>query len=106
MLKIIGVKSIDDLFIDIKPHQRPRSFDLPEGKSESEVVESLRKVAHKNTHGLINFVGAGYYDHYVTAAVPALISRGEFYTAYTPYQPECAQGTLQSLFEFQSSICA
>jgi glycine dehydrogenase subunit 1 len=106
MLKIIGVKSIDDLFIDIKPHQRPRSFDLPEGKSESEVVESLRKVAHKNTHGLINFVGAGYYDHYVPAAVPALISRGEFYTAYTPYQPECAQGTLQSLFEFQSSICA
>lgn len=105
MLKVIGVASIDGLFADILPQQKPVSFNLPDGKSEFETVEHLRAVAHKNRLGLIPFIGGGYYDHYVPSAVTALISRGEFTTAYTPYQPECAQGTLQALFEYQSAIC-
>jgi glycine dehydrogenase subunit 1 len=106
MLKAIGVSSFDALFADIKPHQRPQSFDLPEGLSEFEVVSRLRRLASQNRPDLPLFIGGGYYDHYIPAAVPSLTSRGEFYTAYTPYQPECAQGTLQALYEFQSSICA
>ncbi len=105
MLKTIGVKTIDDLFADIPPIQRPKSFDLPEGKSEFEVVDFVTQLAKKNASGLTLFIGGGYYDHYIPSAVDALISRGEFYTAYTPYQPECAQGTLQALYEYQSSIC-
>lgn len=106
MLKVIGVKNIDDLFVDIKPHQRPKSFDLPEGQSEFDVISHIRQLAKKNVTDLVPFIGGGYYDHYVPAAVPALISRGELYTAYTPYQPECSQGTLQALYEFQSMICS
>jgi glycine dehydrogenase subunit 1 len=106
MLKTIGVRSIDDLFVDIKEHQRPKSFNLPPGKSEFEVVEYLNRLAKKNASDLVLFLGGGYYDHYVPAAVKALVSRGEFYTAYTPYQPECSQGTLQALYEYQSCICA
>jgi len=105
MLKTIGVSSLDDLFVDIKEEHRPKSFNLPAGKSEQEVVQYIHGLAAKNKKELIIFVGGGYYDHYVPAAVDALISRGEFYTAYTPYQPECAQGTLQALYEFQSAIC-
>ncbi len=106
MLNVIGAKSIDDLFVDIQPHQRPKSFALPAGKSEFDVIEHIKKLASKNSSELVSFLGGGYYDHYVPAAVTALISRGEFYTAYTPYQPECAQGTLQALYEFQSLMCA
>jgi glycine dehydrogenase subunit 1 len=105
MLDAIGVKSVDALFADIKPEHAPRSFDLPQGLSEFEVMERLRVLAGKNTGSLVPFIGGGYYDHYVPAACSAIISRGEFYTAYTPYQPECAQGTLQALFEYQSGIC-
>jgi len=106
MLKVIGVKSIDDLFADIKDCHKPKSFDLPEGKSEFEVIEHVKKLASKNLSDVIPFIGGGYYDHYVPSAVSSIISRGEFYTAYTPYQPECSQGTLQALYEYQSSICA
>jgi len=106
MLKTIGSPSIDDLFNDIKTRHKPKSFDLPEGKSEFEVVEHLKVLASKNAVDLVTFIGGGYYDHYVPSAVKALISRGEFYTAYTPYQPECSQGTLQALYEYQSAICA
>ena len=106
MLRTIGVATIDDLFADIKPQHAPKSFDLPSGLSEYEVVTRLNRLALKNSTGPTPFLGGGYYDHYVPAACQALISRGEFYTAYTPYQPECAQGTLQALFEFQSNICA
>lgn len=106
MLGAIGVPKIDSLFNDIKPNQRPKSFDLPAGKSEMEVVDHIRRLAAKNRSDLILFIGGGYYDHYVPSAVTALISRAEFYTAYTPYQPECSQGTLQALYEYQSSICA
>ncbi|MDZ4242374.1 MAG: aminomethyl-transferring glycine dehydrogenase subunit GcvPA [Candidatus Omnitrophota bacterium] len=105
MLAAVGAKSIDDLFADIRPHQRPKSFALPEGKSEWEVVEHCRRLSELNRSDLVLFIGGGYYDHYIPAAVNALISRGELYTAYTPYQPECSQGTLQALYEFQSSIC-
>ncbi len=105
ILKVIGAGSIDDLFVDIKPHQKAKSFNIPEGKSEFEVIEYIRGLASKNATDLIPFIGGGYYDHYIPAAVDALISRGEFYTAYTPYQPECSQGTLQALYEYQSLIC-
>ena len=105
MLRVIGVKKIDDLFADIKPEHKPQSFDLPAGKSEYDVIRQIRELAQRNTSGRTLFIGGGYYDHYIPAAVDALISRGEFFTAYTPYQPECSQGTLQALYEYQSSIC-
>lgn len=105
MLKTIGVKTIDALFVDIQPHHAPRSFNLPKGKSEFEVLQHLNRLASQNAVHLIPFIGAGYYDHYIPAAVGALASRAEFYTAYTPYQPECAQGTLQALYEYQSVLC-
>ena len=106
MLKTIGAGSLDALFSDIQPAHKPKSFHLPDGQSEFEVLEAIRALAEKNTSGLVSFLGGGYYDHYVPAAVQALIGRGEFYTAYTPYQPEVAQGTLQALYEYQSMICA
>ena len=106
MLKAIGVDNIDALFADIKPEHRPKSFDLARGLSEYEVVRHVTALSLKNNVHVVPFIGGGYYDHYIPTAVPALTSRGEFYTAYTPYQPECAQGTLQALFEYQSSMCA
>ena len=105
MLLTIGVKSIDELFKDIPVSLRPKSFNLPASKSEFEVSQLLRKLASKNATGLINFVGAGFYDHFIPAAVESLSSRSEFYTAYTPYQPECSQGWLQAIYEYQSIIC-
>jgi len=105
IFKVVGIKKFDDLFIDIRPELRPKSFHLPEGRSEFEVVEAVRQLAAKNDTGLKLFIGGGYYDHYIPSAVNALISRGEFFTAYTPYQPECSQGTLQALYEYQSAIC-
>ncbi len=105
MLEAIGVRRIEDLFCDIKPHQRPRSFDLPAGKSEFEVIKHLKNLAAKNATGLTCFVGCGFYDHYIPSVVDHLASRSEFYTAYTPYQPECSQGTLQAIYEYQSAIC-
>ena len=106
MLKDIGVENIDALFADIKPEHSPKSFHLPGGLSEYEVVSRVRRLALKNNVHVVPFIGGGYYDHYIPSAVPSLTSRGEFYTAYTPYQPECSQGTLQALFEYQSSMCA
>ncbi len=106
MLGAIGVGSIDDLFTDIPAALRPKSFNIPQGLSEYDVVRRVTDLSLKNNVRLIPFIGGGYYDHYVPSAVGTLTSRGEFYTAYTPYQPECAQGTLQSLFEFQSHMCA
>ncbi len=105
MLKVIGVNSIDDLFVDIQPHQVPKSFNLPKGLSEYDCLKRIEQLALKNSTALIPFIGGGYYDHYIPAAVSSIISRGEFYTAYTPYQPECSQGTLQALYEYQSAIC-
>ena len=105
MLQRIGVSHPDDLFADIPASMRPKSFDLPEGLSEHETMARLMEMSSKNRSGLSSFLGAGAYDHAVPAAVDALTSRGEFYTAYTPYQPEAAQGTLQGIFEYQTAVC-
>ena len=106
MLEAIGVNSIDDLFRDIKPAYKPKSFNLPQGKSEMEVMDYFQKLAATNCASITKFIGGGFYDHYIPSVVDALSSRSEFYTAYTPYQPECSQGTLQAIYEYQSAICA
>jgi len=105
MLDTVGVTSLDGLFADIAPNMRPRSFDLPVGLSEMETGARIRKLAAANRTDVISFLGAGFYDHHIPSAVDALAGRGEFLTAYTPYQPEVSQGTLQAIFEFQTSIC-
>ncbi|MDD5729888.1 MAG: aminomethyl-transferring glycine dehydrogenase subunit GcvPA [Candidatus Omnitrophica bacterium] len=105
MLKAIGVSSIDELFSDIKKELRPKSFNIPEGKSEQEVLRYFKELGARNNTGLVSFLGAGFYDHYIPSVVDALAGRPEFYTAYTPYQPECSQGWLQAIYEYQSAIC-
>lgn len=104
MLKVIGVKSLDDLFSVIpKEIKDQANYNLNEVLSEYELMKHVTKVASKNK-ALQIFRGAGAYDHYTPAVIPALTSRGEFLTSYTPYQPEVSQGTLQYIFEFQSFI--
>ena len=108
MLATLGLSSVDDLFADIPAEVRlDRPLDIPAGVSEMEIMADLRRLAAGNRHGdeLICFAGAGAYDHYVPSVVWALAARSEFYTSYTPYQPELSQGALQALFEFQSMIC-
>lgn len=107
MLKTIGVEKIEDLFKEIPEQYRFPDLNLPEALTEMEANEELESIAASNgtTQDLLCFLGAGAYDHYVPAAVDMLLRRGEFYTAYTPYQPEISQGTLQSIFEYQSLIC-
>jgi glycine dehydrogenase subunit 1 len=104
MLSVIGVKSIEDLFVNVPAKHRFPELDLPEGMTEMEVAEELNAIALANasTDDFISFLGAGAYNHYIPAAVDMILKRGEFYTAYTPYQPEVSQGTLQAVFEFQS----
>jgi len=104
MLAAIGVGSIGDLFLPIPKGLRARSFDLPPGMSEFEMMARLQEMAARNGR-IVPFVGGGYYDHVIPAAVDHLAGRSEFYTAYTPYQPECSQGSLQALFEYQTAIC-
>jgi glycine dehydrogenase subunit 1 len=105
MLAALGLGSVDELFAVIPEPLRAKSWDLPAGMSEPEVSQYLAKLAGLNAQNLISFLGGGFYDHHIPAAVDALISRGEFYTAYTPYQAEMSQGILQSIFEYQSAIC-
>jgi glycine dehydrogenase subunit 1 len=105
MLAAIGVASIGELFSPIPAELRARSFDLPAGMSEFELYQRMKGLAELNAAGMTNFIGGGFYDHHIPAAVDHLSGRAEFYTAYTPYQPECAQGTLQALFEYQTAIC-
>ena len=107
MLKAIGIASgdIEELFKNIPKALRANSFNLPSRKSEFETVEYFRRLAGKNKTDLVTFMGGGFYDHYIPAAVDAIASRSEFYTAYTPYQPEASQGTLQAIYEFQSCMC-
>ena len=105
MFASLGIESFDDLFEGIPDHLRSHAMDIPQGLSEMEMMQHLRRVASKNATGLVNFCGGGFYDHYIPAAVQALASRGEFYTAYTPYQPEASQGTLQAAYEYQTAIC-
>ena len=104
MLKEISL-SMDELFSDIPKGLLAKDFNLPKGESEFEVRNHLAELASKNYIGLTCFLGGGFYDHFIPAAVYSIIGRSEFYTAYTPYQPEISQGTLQAFFEYQSAIC-
>ncbi len=107
MLGAIGVPAIDDLFVDIPPQHRDPQLGVGAPMAEMEVLEHLGQLAAKN-HSLgagPAFLGGGWYDHYVPALVDQMLLRSEFYTSYTPYQPEISQGTLQAIYEFQSLIC-
>jgi len=107
MLGAIGVRSIDDLFVDVPaPARMSALVDLPKAQGEIEVHRHLQRLAEKNTPAgrAAFFLGAGAYRHHVPATVDHIIQRSEFLTAYTPYQPEIAQGTLQALYEFQSQV--
>lgn len=108
MLQTIGAKSIGELFGDVPSDiLLNRDLNIAEGEAETTLLRRLNRIASKNitkeTH--ISFLGAGVYDHYAPSVVDAMISRSEFYTAYTPYQPEISQGELQAIFEFQTLIC-
>jgi len=108
MLEAIGVESIDDLFADIPESVRYKGkYNIKAQKPETELFRELSQLAAKNKDVKTNvsFLGAGVYDHYIPAIVDHVISRSEFYTAYTPYQPEISQGELQAIFEFQTMIC-
>jgi glycine dehydrogenase subunit 1 len=108
MLAAIGVSSVEALFSDIPESVRfHRELDLEPPLSEPEVVSHLAELAERNVVAgeEVSFLGAGIYDHYVPAAVDAVLARGEFLTAYTPYQPEMSQGVLQAIFEYQTAIC-
>ena len=108
MLAAIGVSSVDELFRDIPAGVRfDRELDLEPALSEPELVRHLEELAAQNvdTTEELSFLGAGIYDHYVPAVVDAVLQRGEFLTAYTPYQPEMSQGVLQAIFEYQTAIC-
>src|SRR5205085_8734288 len=106
MLDEIGIKSIDDLFAPIPAEYRlGRDLKVPRQMAESEIIDYFRQCAETNAAGYAVFLGAGAYHHYRPVVIDSLISRGEFLTAYTPYQPEIAQGTLQAIFEFQTMIC-
>jgi glycine dehydrogenase subunit 1 len=108
MLRTIGVASIDELFRDIPASMRlARPLELEPALSEQELSAHLTELAARNvdTTRELSFLGAGIYDHYVPAVVDAVLQRGEFLTAYTPYQPEMSQGVLQSIFEYQTAIC-
>lgn len=108
MLAAIGVSSTTDLFVDVPAEWRFPQLDLPAPMSEPELVRELqtRSGANANIHSHSIFLGAGAYNHFVPAAVDQILRRGEYYTAYTPYQPEISQGTLQAIFEYQSLICS
>ncbi|MCG8505885.1 MAG: glycine dehydrogenase, partial [Sphingomonadales bacterium] len=107
MIEAIGVASVDELFCDVpKAARLPHLIDLPRHRSELAVERHLRGLAARNlaAGSVPFFLGAGAYRHHVPASVDHLIQRGEFLTAYTPYQPEISQGTLQVLFEFQTQV--
>jgi glycine dehydrogenase subunit 1 len=105
MLSAIGVESIDELFDDIPSNVRASAWSLPEPLVEQEVRAELSRLAARNRIPEVSFLGAGVYRHLVPAVVAEVIGRPEFATSYTPYQPEVSQGTLQSIYEFQSLIC-
>lgn len=106
MLRAVGVKSIEELFSAVPAKYRFPDLDLPPQMTEMEVAAELDDLSSGNAsvRDMICFLGAGAYNHYIPSAVDAIISRGEFFTAYTPYQPEISQGTLQAIFEYQSLI--
>ena len=106
MLAAVGCKSIDELLEKAGILNKKPSLDgVPSGKSEFETSTYLSTLASLNATNLTNFLGSGFYDHIIPAAVGAITGRSEFYTAYTPYQPEASQGTLQAIYEYQCAIC-
>jgi glycine dehydrogenase subunit 1 len=105
MLAAVGVASVDDLFADIPSSVRPTSFELPPPMVEQQVRAELARLAGLNRIPEVSFLGAGAYRHLIPSVVWEVIGRSEFSTSYTPYQPEVSQGTLQSIYEFQSLIC-
>ncbi len=108
MLAAIGVSSVAELFEQIPPGVRlGRDLDVPPALGEAELARHIEELAARNVHtgAELSFLGAGIYDHYVPSVVDVVLSRGEFLTAYTPYQPEMSQGTLQAIFEYQTVIC-
>ena len=109
MLATIGVKTLDDLFMDVPARHRFPRLNLPPALTEMEAATRLADIAAANENvrsDLISFLGAGIYNHYIPSVVDHILRRGEFYTAYTPYQPEISQGTLQAIFEYQSLMTA
>src|SRR6476661_3969420 len=102
MLAALGIASVDELFADIPPALRASGLDLPEPEPELELSARLLRMASRNRTDLASFLGAGVYRHWSPPAVDQLLLRGEWYTAYTPYQPEVSQGTLQSIYEYES----
>lgn len=108
MLKVVGVSSLQELFGTIPEKIRLKEdLKLPSGLSEYELEKKIKQIASRNKPltGFISFTGAGCYNHFVPSAVKHIFSRSEFYTAYTPYQPEASQGTLKAIFEYQTFIC-
>ncbi|MFN5341571.1 MAG: glycine dehydrogenase, partial [Roseiflexaceae bacterium] len=108
MLAAIGVNTTSDLFVDIPAEVRFPRLNLPDAMSEIAVRRELNRMATANAgaHSHSVFLGAGAYNHFVPSAIDSILRRSEFYTAYTPYQPEVSQGTLQAIFEYQSLMCA
>lgn len=104
MLSEIGL-TMDDLFGDIPADLRVGELDIPAGMTEQQLRKHFSELSGKNAINLTLFLGGGFYDHFIPSAVSAIVSRSEFYTAYTPYQPELSQGTLQAIYEYQSMIC-
>ena len=108
MLDAIGVASVDELFSDIPPAFKIGSLDLPPALSEFDLAREMSDLAHRNVvagNGTASFLGGGAYQHFIPSIVGHIIGRSEYYTAYTPYQPEISQGTLQTMFELQSMTC-
>src|SRR6187402_3446818 len=104
MLDALGLTSVDQLFEDIPQALRASHLDLPDPEPELELAARLTGMAARNRTDLASFLGAGVYRHWTPPAVDQLLLRGEWYTAYTPYQPEVSQGTLQSIYEYESLI--
>jgi glycine dehydrogenase subunit 1 len=108
MLAAIGVSSVEELFEQVPPGVRfDRELDVPPALGEPELARHIEELAARNVHtgAELSFLGAGIYDHYVPSVADVVLSRGEFLTAYTPYQPEMSQGVLQAIFEYQTVIC-
>ncbi len=104
MLGALGIESVDALFADIPAPVRATGLDLPRGLDELSLARHLEDLSRRNRVDLVSFLGAGAYRHHIPPTVDQILSRGEFYTSYTPYQPEISQGTLQTIYEYQSLI--